>query len=150
MSGMTELGTLLATIAPELDETEMVFCSFAAAEVNDEMFRSATGFFKEREGITLIVARADAERHGVAFGTVMKMITLTVHSSLEAVGLTAAVTSRLARHGISANVVAAYYHDHVFVPVPDAERALQVLQALQEEAMEGRYDPAGFANHVGN
>lgn len=149
MSGITELATLLAAIAPELHEAEMVFCSFATAEVKDKLLLSAAGFFKEREGITLIVARADAERHGVSFGTVMKVITLTVHSDLEAVGLTAAVTSRLARHGISANVVAAYYHDHVFVPVPDAERALRVLQALQEEALEGRCDLAGFANHVG-
>jgi hypothetical protein len=55
------------------------------------------------------------------------MITLNVHSSLEAIGLTAAVAGRLALHGISANVVAAYYHDHIFVPTADAERAVVVL-----------------------
>jgi len=149
VSGIVELVTLLGAMAPELHEAEMVFCSFPRAEVEGELFRSATGFFKEREGITLIVRRTDAERHGVPFHTVLKAITLTVHSSLEAVGLTAAVAGRLALHGISANVVAAYYHDHVFVPVPDAERALQALRALQKEASEGRYCPAGSCRHTG-
>ncbi len=57
-------------------------------------------------------------------------ITLNVHSALEAVGLTAAVATALTREGISANVVAAYYHDHIFVPEVDAERALEALRAL--------------------
>ncbi|WP_036823971.1 ACT domain-containing protein, partial [Photobacterium sanctipauli] len=61
---------------------------------------------------------------------VFKGITLTVHSSLEAVGLTAAVATRLAEYSISANVVAAYYHDHVFVPVNRAEEALQALATM--------------------
>ena len=53
---------------------------------------------------------------------------LMIHSSLDAVGLTAAVASRLADHGISANVVAGYYHDHIFVPVEAAEQALGALK----------------------
>lgn len=138
MSGITDLATLLAVMEPELLHAEMVFCSFPDATVADKLFLSPIGFFQEREGITLIVRKADADRHGVPFATILKAITLTVHSSLEAVGLTAAVAGRLARHGISANVVAAYHHDHVFVPVSDAERALHVLQALQAEAAEGR------------
>lgn len=148
MSGIVELGTLLAAMAPELHEAEMVFCSFPKGEIEDKLFLSAMGFFKEREGITLIIRRTDAERHGVPFQTVLKAITLTVHSSLEAVGLTAAISGRLALRGISANVVAAYYHDHVFVPVSDAERALLALHVLQKEASEGRYYPTGCSPHV--
>lgn len=140
MSGTVELATLLATMEPELSEVEMVFCSFPGARVGDKLFLSPVGFFEEREGITLIARREDAERHGVRFHTVLKAITLTVHSSLEAVGLTAAVAGRLAQHGISANVVAAFYHDHIFVPAPDAERAVQVLRVLQAEA---RHSPLG-------
>ena len=60
----------------------------------------------------------------------MTWITLDVHSSLEAVGLTAAVSAALAEENISCNVVAAYYHDHLFVPVADAERAMETLMRL--------------------
>ena len=64
----------------------------------------------------------------------MRCITLTVHSSLEAVGLTAAIATELAGLGISANVVAAYYHDHVFVPCAQAEQAVAGLAALGSRA----------------
>jgi hypothetical protein len=134
MSGTIKLTTLLAAMEPELSDDEMVFCSFQQATVQDKLFLCPSGFFKEREGITLIIRRSDAERYGVPFHTVLRAITLNVHSSLEAVGLTAAVTGRLARHGVSANVVAAYYHDHIFVPASDAGRALQALKGLQAEA----------------
>jgi hypothetical protein len=134
MSSATGLADLLASMNPELSAEEVVFCSFPDASVGDELLRSALGFFREREGVTLIIARAGAEQHGLPFHVVLKAITLTVHSSLEAVGFTAAVASRLAAHGISANVVAAYHHDHIFVPAREAERALQILQALQAEA----------------
>ena len=60
----------------------------------------------------------------------MRQITLAIHSDLEAVGLTAAVSAELTRHGISANVVAAFYHDHIFVPAADAERAVEALRTL--------------------
>jgi hypothetical protein len=60
----------------------------------------------------------------------LRQITLKVHSSLEAVGLTAAFSRALTEAGISANVVAAYYHDHIFVPATDAERAIEALRQL--------------------
>jgi uncharacterized protein len=85
--------------------------------------------------VTLILQRETAEREGVT-GPPMRMITLTVHSSLEAVGLTAALSARLAREGIGANVVAAFHHDHIFVPSADAESALTALKALQRESAE--------------
>jgi hypothetical protein len=134
MSGSADLADLLASMNPELSEQEVVFCSLPDASVEVELLRSALGFFREREGITLIIGRAEAERHDVPFHATFRAITLTVHSSLEAVGFTAAVAGRLAAHGISANVVAACYHDHIFVPASDAERALRILQAMQAEA----------------
>jgi uncharacterized protein len=139
MSGVADLTKLLASMNPELSSKEVVFCSFPDASVENELLRAASGYFREREGVTLIIGRAEAERYGVPFRATLRAITLTVHSSLEAVGFTAAVASRLAAHGISANVMAACYHDHIFVPAPDAERALQVLQALQAEASAGRH-----------
>jgi hypothetical protein len=61
----------------------------------------------------------------------MRRITLTVFSSLEGIGLTAAVSDALTRDGIPCNMVAAYHHDHVFVPSDKAERAMAVLIDLQ-------------------
>jgi hypothetical protein len=92
------------------------------------------GRFHEAEGTSLILTRAEAERLGLAGSATMRLITLTVHSSLEAVGLTAAVATALAEAGISANVVAAYHHDHIFVPAADAERALATLKALSDRS----------------
>ena len=66
------------------------------------------------------------------YSLVCVWITLTIHSSLEAVGLTAAVSSALTEANISCNVVAAYYHDHIFVPIADADRAMNVLLALTD------------------
>jgi hypothetical protein len=142
MSGATGLADLLASMNPVLSGEEVVFCSFPDASVEDELLRSALGFFRERESITLIIGRAEAERYGVPFHVTLRAITLTVHSSLEAVGFTAAIASRLAAHGVSTNVVAAYYHDHIFVPASEAGRALQILQALQAEASDRRCAPS--------
>ena len=86
----------------------------------------------EAEGLSLIVP-LDAAPQGAL---PMRCITLQVHSSLEGVGLTAAVSAALAQAGIPANMVAGYHHDHVYVPSADADRALKVLQQLQRDAAE--------------
>jgi hypothetical protein len=137
MNGTSDLATLLASMNPELATEDVVFCSFPENAIEEKLLRSAQGFFHEREGITLIIRTADEERHGMPVHAALRTITLTVHSSLEAVGFTAAVATRLAEHGISANVVAAYYHDHIFVPARDAPRALEILLKLQKEASAG-------------
>ena len=76
------------------------------------------------------VVRSRSEKKGLTYETAFKKITLQVHSSLDAVGLTAAVSSALANKGISANVVAAFYHDHVFVPSDRSEEAFQIVSSL--------------------
>jgi hypothetical protein len=134
VSGGTDIATLLANMDPTLSAVEAVFCSFPNASLTDKAFLDPIGCFMEPEGLSLIISRQSAEAHGIAYSVVLRGITLNVHSSLEAVGLTAAVAGRLTQHGISANIVAAYYHDHIFVPVADAERALAVLRSLQSEA----------------
>jgi uncharacterized protein len=88
----------------------------------------------EREGLTLVLPRAQAEAHGLAYDYVAAWITLHVHSSLAAVGLTASFSAALAQAGVSCNVIAGYYHDHLFVPVERAERALSTLRALAAAA----------------
>jgi hypothetical protein len=137
MNGATDLATLLATMAPDLSDAEVVFCTLPHADWEDIRRLAPIGMFLEREGTSLIIQRSVAEQHGMSFDAVMRAITLNVHSSLTAVGFTAAVATRLALHGISANVVAARFHDHVFVPASDAERALGILRALQAEAASG-------------
>ena len=90
--------------------------------------------FREREGLTAVLPKAEAEHIEVDYAFTSRMITLSVHSSLEAVGLLAAVTHALARANISVNAVSAFYHDHLFVPEQRAEEALRLLLALSEQA----------------
>lgn len=88
----------------------------------------------EDEGLSLVVPREAAEASGLEASAPLRCITLRVHSSLAAVGLTAAVAQALADEGISANVIAGAHHDHVFVPAADAARALGALAALSRRA----------------
>ena len=130
MSGETNLARLLATMRPALQPGEYVFCTAGP----DAAVSGALGWFREAEGVSLILPRAEADAQGLPYSYVAAWLTLTVHSALEAVGLTAAVAAALAREGISCNVVAAYHHDHLFVAQADADRALQALRALSAEA----------------
>lgn len=127
MSGITELNELLRSMQPRLLETEFAFCT-VAGELSQYVSLNPLATFIESEGLTLILEKSVAERAGLAFDGAYRQITLTVHSSLEAVGLTAAVSTKLTEKGISANVVAAYYHDHIFVQSSKAEDALAALQ----------------------
>jgi hypothetical protein len=126
VSGERDLGRLLAGLDPRPDPAEWVFV--AVAEVPDGVAPLMT--FHEAEALTCIVGVEEARRAGLADAPVFRRITLGVHSSLEAVGLTAAVAAALADVGIGANVVAAYHHDHVFVPADRAEAALETLRRL--------------------
>ena len=83
--------------------------------------------FKEEEGYTLILTKDLADQLKLEYSFVASWITLTVHSSLEAVGLTAAFATALSEAGISCNVVAAFYHDHIFLHKKDTERAMAIL-----------------------
>lgn len=85
---------------------------------------------REPEGPSAIIAREDADRLGLTYDFVAVWITLTVHSALSAVGLTAAVSTTLAEHGIPCNVVAGLRHDHLLVPEEAADQAMSALRAL--------------------
>lgn len=126
MVGETNLNKLLASMSPSLMSEQYVFCS-VQGEYSDfnELLPLAT--FQEIEGLTLVVTKAVAIANKLPFESVFSCITLTVHSSLNAVGLTAAVATKLSERGISANVIAAYYHDHIFVQTEKSEIAMQAL-----------------------
>lgn len=128
MAGETSLTTLLRSMSPQLNDGEYVFCSLADHSLLQGL--EVLGSFREQEGLTVIIQRQEAERLGLVFDYVAAWITLNVHSALQAVGLTAAFAGALGRAGISCNVIAGYYHDHLFVGQADAQRAMQVLQQL--------------------
>jgi hypothetical protein len=130
MSGEIDLETLLGSLSPQMMPGEFVFCSMPGARYGDHSDLAPVASICEPEGLTLVIPRAKADDHSVPYEGVYRGITLAVHSSLEAVGLTAAVSRRLAEHGMSANVVAGYYHDHIFVNAETAQRALVVLESV--------------------
>jgi hypothetical protein len=129
MTGETELTRLLKTMAPQRQPGEYVFCTLPN-QTRCPADLTPVGSFQEAEGLTLILPRPQAVAAGLPLGPGFALITLTVHSSLTAVGFLAAIATHLARHGISVNPVSAYYHDHLFVPVADADRAIALLQTL--------------------
>lgn len=130
MCGEKDLGLLIASMSPTLSEQEFVFCSVPNMQFMLNLGVSPKGMFEESEGLTLILTQSQAEIAKLAFSGTYRCITLNVHSSLEAVGLTAAVASALTKANISANVVAAYFHDHIFVPSAKAQQGLQALDEL--------------------
>ncbi|OWA50682.1 hypothetical protein BV898_15192 [Hypsibius exemplaris] len=132
MAGETDLQALLGGMKPELHVGDYVYCVVhdpSSVELTD-----ALCFFREAEGVTLILEKSVADRLNLPNPSreVMAWISLTVHSSLAAVGLTAAFSAALGDAGISCNVVAAFYHDHIFVPKIQAARAMAVLKDLSQ------------------
>ena len=134
MTGETDLAKLIASMTPVLTEQSYVFATLETPAQAQLAALQPLGTFMEKEGLTVIVLKQKADELNLAYQGVFRCITLTVHSSLDAVGLTAAVATRLAKVNISANVIAAYYHDHIFIAAKDALPALNELKAL---ALEG-------------
>ena len=115
MTGERDLARLLAALDPQLFPDRYSFTATVDPTLRDGDF----AIVREKEGLTVI--RPDP-------GGEWARISLGVHSSLDAVGLTAAFSARLAEAGISANVVAAIYHDHIFVQWDRREEALAALR----------------------
>jgi hypothetical protein len=130
MTGENDLNTLLKTMKPKIHSGEYVFCTIAAS--TNISYDNVILFFKEEEGNTVILKKEVADNLKLDYSFIASWITLTVHSSLAAVGLTAAFSKALSDEGISCNVVAAFYHDHIFVDRDDAEKALQILTKLSD------------------
>ncbi|MBX2823646.1 MAG: ACT domain-containing protein [Gammaproteobacteria bacterium] len=130
MTGETSLSTLIRSMAPELIAGEFVFLTFPDARYGDHPELQPIACFQEPEGLTLVVPRDLANQHDLPYDAVFRAITLTVLSSLEAIGLTATFATALAEQGISANVFAGFHHDHILVGKADAERAVTALQEL--------------------
>ena len=130
MTGERDLEKLLESMSPTLMDGEYVFCTFQNAQYGDYADLDPLAAISELEGLTLIIPKSRADDKGLNYESVFKGITLSVHSSLDAVGLTAAFSGKLTEHGISANVVAGFYHDHIFVQSELAQRAVEALIEL--------------------
>ncbi|MER8431802.1 ACT domain-containing protein [Mesorhizobium caraganae] len=133
MAGETDLKKLLASMMPHLLAGVHVFAALAPGTPMPEDLDPVMQFC-EREGMTLIVPEEQAKAAGLTGTFRCRMITLNIHSSLEAVGFLAAITTRLAAAGMGVNPVSAFYHDHLFVPAERAEEAIVILESLAEES----------------
>ncbi|MEM8776383.1 MAG: ACT domain-containing protein [Pseudomonadota bacterium] len=121
---------MIAGMAPVLDADTWNFCTTKDQALADKTMPLALAFFDEDEGKSFILLSQIAKDFGFECELPMARITLSVHSALDGVGLTAAVAGLLAEHAIPCNMVAAFHHDHVFVPAEQAERAMALLKGL--------------------
>lgn len=131
MPGERDLDVLLKHLKPELQPGIFVFCTIAPNERIPAALNPLLTF-REQEGTTLVILREEAEATGLRYAFASRLITLTVHSALDAVGFLAAITARLAAAGISVNAVSAFHHDHLFVPADRADEAMGLLRKLSE------------------
>ncbi len=125
MAGESDLSVLLREMEPVRRPGEFVLVSLP-----DDPGVDCEALVREDEGVTVVVRRELADERGWAYDFIAAWLSLRVHSDLAAVGLTAAISAALAREGISANVIAGYFHDHLLVPADRAMDALAALEAL--------------------
>ena len=131
MGGETNLSVLIKNMQPVLNRGLYVFSSVSTIDTFD--LNKIILFFKEKEGFTIIIEKNYADTEGVVYTSEFAWITLHVHSALDAVGLTAAFSKALADNNISCNVVAGFYHDHVFVQHELGQQAVDVLTKLSSK-----------------
>lgn len=128
MLGQTNLDQLLQNMSPIVRSEIFVFCSFANGALPAGLNPICT--FQEEEGLTAILPRVQAQTFGFDFEFEATLITLSVHSSLAAVGFLARVCAALAALNIPCNAVSGFYHDHLFVPTDRVDDALTALRQL--------------------
>lgn len=131
MNEHAELVDMLGRLDPELDPVEYIYCSLPEVTLIQACSLGPIAVFQEREGLSLVLPRTMADSKQVAYSQVFRRISLGLHSSLEAVGLTAVIATALTASDVSANVIAGFYHDHFLVPAAQAEKALEAIRELQ-------------------
>jgi len=133
--GETNLTTLLSTLKVTLSPEIFVFITLPGLKLPPASLQVQMSF-REAEGTTIITTQDSANAYHMEYTFPCKMITLNIHSSLEAVGFMAVIAAKLAEKGIGVNPVSGYYHDHCFVPLGKEEEAMKALQDLAIEAQE--------------
>lgn len=124
------LQDLIKQLSPKLDSITYVYCTVPKAKYGELEHLKPIVSIAELEGLTLVIPLEQAKAEGLDYYRIFRRITLEGHSSLEALGLTSVVTSLLAERGITTNVIAGFYHDHIFVPSDRTDEALKALKEL--------------------
>lgn len=127
------LQDLIKQLSPTVDSTHYVYCTVAKAKYGELDHLKPIVSIAELEGLTLVIPLEQAKSEGLDYYRVFRRITLEGHSSLEALGLTSVVTSVLAERGITTNVIAGFYHDHMFVPSDRIDEALKAVKELASQ-----------------
>jgi len=128
MVGETDLDKLLGGMSAELVDGLYVFATIADGVVPTGV--KPKMLFQEAEGLTLILLEEEAAEHELSYEFPSRMITLNIHSALEAVGFLARITKHLAKLGMGVNPVSGFYHDHLFVPDGREHDAISALEEL--------------------
>ncbi|MFM0433745.1 ACT domain-containing protein [Paraburkholderia aspalathi] len=126
--GEKDLVKLCASLDPVMALPVYVFCSLPDFILPDGLVAFCT--VREPEGLTAVIEQADAHRLRLPYTYDSRLITLSVHSSLEAIGFIAVISRVLAQAGIPCNAIAGYCHDHIFVPVDRAEESMNLLKEI--------------------
>lgn len=132
MSGQAHLKKLIAGMKPILNTGEYIFSTLKTVE--NIQRKDILCEFKEVEGTTLVMERQKADAYNLPYTYIASWITLSIHSSLEAVGFTAIISTLLAKNNISCNIMAGYYHDHLFVNCKDGQKTIQILTELSKDS----------------
>jgi len=129
---------MISGMEPSVRPGAFVFISTEDLTLAASLSSQAISTFEEEEGMSMLIPVELAEKSGFSVDQPMSCITLNVYSSLEGVGLTAAVSTALGNNSIPCNMVAAFHHDHVFVPYELCDQAMEVLTSLQKQAAQNR------------
>jgi len=123
--------TLLKKLDPALNSGKYVFyCMQHSDKIPPDILIMS---FSEIEGKTVIISESKANEYQIPYRNTFSWITLSVQSALDTVGLTAAFSSALTNQGIPCNIVSGFYHDHLFVPYEQTEKAMHVLKSLMKK-----------------